>query len=139
MDDIIIGSGTEDLSKDELIKADEKDLRRVLDVLDHHQKVCKPTKASLFVKEVEFVGHLVGHGHRRRMPIKLAALNHWDQPTTISQLRSFMRFCNYFLGYVRMYAELSGSLHKMLQVRKFDGRKGSKKKLARTTKAEEAF
>ena len=37
-----------------------------------------------------------------------------------------------------MYAELSGPLHKMLQVRKFDGRKGRKKKLAWTTEAEEA-
>ena len=38
-----------------------------------------------------------------------------------------------------MYADLPGPLHKMLQVGKFDGRKGSKKKVAWTTEAEEAF
>ena len=38
-----------------------------------------------------------------------------------------------------MYAELSGPLHKMLQVGKFDGRKESKKKLAWTPEAEDAF
>ena len=38
-----------------------------------------------------------------------------------------------------MYAEISGPLHKMLQVGKFDGRKGSRKKVAWTTEAEEAF
>ena len=38
-----------------------------------------------------------------------------------------------------MYAKFSGPLHKMPRVGKFDGRKGSKKKLARTTEAEEAF
>ena len=38
-----------------------------------------------------------------------------------------------------MYAELLGPLHKMLQVGKFDGRKGSKKKLAWTPEAEDAF
>ena len=139
VDDIIIGSGTEDMLEDELIKAHEKDLRRVLDVLDHHQMVCKPTKASFFVKEVEFAGHVVGHGQRRPMPGKLATLNHWERPTTISELRSFRGFCNYYSGYVRMYAVLSGPLLKMLQVGKFDGRKGSKKKLAWTTEAEEAF
>ena len=32
-----------------------------------------------------------------------------------------------------MYADVSGPLHKMLQVGKFDGRKGSEKKLAWTT------
>ena len=68
-----------------------------------------------------------------------ASLHHWEKPQTISELRSFMGFCNYYSGYVRMYAELSGPLHKMLQVGKFDGRKGSKKKLAWTPEAEDAF
>ena len=139
VDDIIIGSGTEEMSEEELIKAHEKDLSRLLDVLDRHQMVCKPTKASLFVKEAEFAGHVVGHGQCRPMPGKLAALTHWERPKTISELPSFVGFCNYYSGYVRMYAELSGPLHKMLQVRKFDGYKGSKKKLAWTTEAEEAF
>ena len=139
VDDIIIGSGTEDMSEDELIEAHEKDLRRVLSELDKHNMVCKPTKASLFVKEVEFAGHVVGHRQRHPMPGKLASLHHWEKPQTISELRSFMGFGNYYSGYVRMYAELSGPLHKMLQVGKFDGRKGSKKKLAWTPEAENAF
>ena len=80
VDDIIIGSGTEDMSEDELIKAHKKDSRRVLDVLDRNQIICKPTKASLFVKEVEFAGHVVGHGQRRPVPGKLAALNIGSDP-----------------------------------------------------------
>ena len=139
VDNIIIGSDTEDMSEDELIKAHKKDLRRVLDVLDRHQMVCKPTKASLFVKEVEFAGHVVVHGQRRPMPGKLAALNHWERPAAISELRTFMGFCNYYSGYVKKCAKLSGPLHKMLQVQKFDGRKGSKRKLAWTTEAAEAL
>ena len=94
----------------------------MLNVLDRHQMVCKPTKASLFVKEVEFAGHVGGHGQRRPMPGKLAALNHWERTTAINELHLFMGFCNYYSGYVRMYAELSGPLYKMLQVKKFDGR-----------------
>ena len=139
VDAIIIRSGTEDMTQDELIEAHEKDLRRVLSELDKHNMVCKPTKASLFVREVEFAGHVVGHGQRRPMPGKLASLHHWEKPQTISELRSFMGFCNYYSGYVRMYAELSGPLHKMLQVGKFDGQKASKKKLAWTPEAEDAF
>ena len=134
-----MGSGTEDMTDKELIEAHEKDLRRVLGVLDKHSMVCKPTKASLFVREVEFAGHVVGQGQRRPMPGKLAALRHWEKPQPISELRSFMGFCNYYSGYVRMYAHLSGPLYKVLQVGKFDGRKGSKKTLEWTTEAEEAF
>ena len=58
VDDIIIGSSTENMTEDELIDAHEKDLCRVLSELDKHNMVCKPTKASLFVKEVEFAGHV---------------------------------------------------------------------------------
>ena len=100
MDDIIIGSGTADMTEDELIKAHEKDLLKVLSELDKHNMVCKPTKASLFVKEVEFAGHVVGHGQRRPMPGKLASLHQWERPQTISELQSFMGFCNYCSGYV---------------------------------------
>ena len=78
VDDIIIGSGTEDMTEDELIEAHEKDLRRVLSELDKHNMVCKPTKASLFVREVEFSGHVVDHGQRRPMPGKLASLHHCE-------------------------------------------------------------
>ena len=60
VDDIIIGSGNEDMNGNELVEAHEKDLRRVLGVLDKHSMVCKPRKTSLFVREVEFAGHEVG-------------------------------------------------------------------------------
>ena len=92
--DIIIGSGTEDMTKEELIAAHEMHLRRALDELDKHSMVCKPTKASAFLREVELAGHVVGHGQRRSMPGKLVALYHWEKPKMISELRSFMGFCN---------------------------------------------
>ena len=139
VDDIIIGSGRGDMTEDELIEAHEKDMHRVLSKLDKHNMVCKPTKASLFMRELEFAGHVVGHGQRRPMPGKLASLHHWEKPQTISELRSFMGFCNYYSGYVRIYAELLGPLHKMLQVGKFDGQNGSKKKLAWTPEAKDTF
>ena len=139
VDDITFWSGSDDMTNTELIEAHEKDLRRVLGVLDKHSMVHKPAKASLFVKEVEFAGHVVGHGQRRPMPGKLAALRHWEKPQTISELRSFMGFCHDYSAYVQMYADLSGPVHKMLHVGKIDGSKGSKKKLAWTTEAEEAL
>ena len=115
------------MTDDELIEAHEKDLHRVLGVLDKHSMVCKPTNASLFVREVEFAGHVVGHGQHRPVPGNLAALHHWEKPQTISEFWSLMAFCNYYSGYVQMYADLSGPLHKMLQVGTFDGCKESKK------------
>ena len=139
VDNIIIGSDTEDVPDYELIEAHEKDWRRVLWVLDKHTMMCKPTKASPFVREVEFAGHVAEHRQRRPMPGKLAALRRWKKAETISELRSFMGFCNYHFGYVQMYADLSGPLHNILQVGKYDGSKKNKKKWAWKTEAENAF
>ena len=50
-----------------------------------------------------------------------------------------MKVGNYYSAYVSMYADLLGPLHKMLQVGKYHGRKGSKQKLVWTTEANEAF
>ena len=81
----------------------------MLDVLNRPQMVCKPTKASFLVKEIEFVGQVLGHGQRRPMPGKLAALNHWERPTTISRLHSFMGSCNYYAGHVRTLRTIAQS------------------------------
>ena len=137
--DMIIGSLTEDMTDDALIEAHEKDLRRPLALLHKHSMVVKPTKASPFVREVEFAEHVVGHGQTRPMPEMLPSLRHKEKPQTTSELRSFIKFFNYSSGYERMYADLPGPLHRMLQVGKFDCRNGSKKKLAWTTAAEESF
>ena len=50
VDDIIIGLGTEDMTDNELTEAHEKDLLRASGVLDKHSMLCKPTKASSFVR-----------------------------------------------------------------------------------------
>ena len=68
VEDIIIGSGTKDMTEDGLIEVHEKDLCPVLGVMERHSMVYKPTKASLFVREVEFAKHVVGHGQCRPMP-----------------------------------------------------------------------
>ena len=79
VDNIIIRSDIEDMTNDKLMEDHEKDLRQVIGVLDNHSMVCKPTRASLFVREVEFAGHVVGRGHRRPMPGKQPYAT-WKRP-----------------------------------------------------------
>ena len=43
VDDIIIGSSTQDMTDEELIEAHANDSRRVSGVMDKHSMVCKPT------------------------------------------------------------------------------------------------
>ena len=50
----------------------------------------------------------------------------WEPPQTITQLRSFLGFTNYYSGYVKDYAKLVAPLQEKLKVPRQLGKKGSK-------------
>ena len=137
--DIIIPSGTGDMTGDKLIEAHEKDLHRPLRVLDKHSMVCKPTQASVFVREVAFAGHLVGHGQRSPMPEKLAALRHWKRRQNHQCTPVFHGILQLLFGIDTKVRGSGGASPQDDTGGQLQGHKGSKKKLAWTTAAGEAF
>ena len=96
-------------------------------------------KAQFFVKEVEFCGHLLAGGKRHPAKGKLAAVQKWEKPATITGLRAFLGFANYYSGYVRDYAGVVGPMMDLLKVGKLEGRKGSVFRVQCTPEADLAF
>lgn len=137
VDDVLVGSEGETWS--ELVRNHAKDLTAVLQRFEEKQLMCAIDKVHLFVESVEFGGHVIGHGIRRPISGKLAALEKWDRPSNISELRAFLGFCNYYSDYVPHYADIARLLTAMLQVNRQDGKKGSKKKLEWTDQRTKAF
>ena len=127
IDDILVGTTVEEGM--DILAAHEKDLCRVLDILAEEKLVVDPKKAKLFVKEVEFCGQILGHGTRRPAPGKLRAIEKWEIPTTITALRAFLGFTNYYNTYIHMYAEVAARLQDKLKVPRDVGKKGSKKRI----------
>ena len=80
-----------------------------------------------FVEEVEFCGHILGHGRRRPAPGKLLAIAKWEEPRTITALRGFLGFTNYYSSYVEWYAHQVRLLQDMLKVGRKEGKPGSQK------------
>ena len=80
--------------------------------------------------EVEFCGHIMGGGKRRPAPGTLCAIEKWERPTTISELRAFLGFTNYYNIYIRDYSQLVGPLQDKLKVPRDVGKKGSKFKIS---------
>ena len=94
MDDVIIASGVDTI--EEAIETHRKDLEDVMKTFREHQPVCDMSKVKMFVAEVEFCGNILGHGQRRPNPDKLKALEKWTRPTEVTELRSFLGFCNWY-------------------------------------------
>ena len=83
-------------------------------------------KCKFFVKSVKFCGHILGGGRRVPDPGKLSAIEKWEVPKTISQLRAFLGFVKYYSAYIPQYAQHAAKLMDKLKVGRDQGKKGSK-------------
>ena len=139
VDDVIITSRDPSMSYEEVLEAHERDLTRVLDLLVRHKLTGSSDKATIAVSEVVFAGHVVGKGQRKPIHGKVAAIEHWEKPKTVSELRAYLGFCNYYSGYMKMYAEYAAPMTTMLKGNREETKKGSKKALVWNAESDRAF
>ena len=139
VDDVIIASGNPSMSYEELLEAHERDVTRVLDPLVRHKLTGSGDKATIAVSEVVFAGHVVGNGQRKPIPGKVAAIEHWEKPKTVSELRAYLGFCNYYSGHIKVYAEYAAPMTTMLKGNREETKKGSKKALVWDADSDRAF
>jgi RNase H-like domain found in reverse transcriptase/Reverse transcriptase (RNA-dependent DNA polymerase)/gag-polyprotein putative aspartyl protease len=90
-------------------------LREALDVLRQHKLYAKASKCEWNRTEVTFLGHLVGADGIRMDPSKVDVIQKWPQPTTQSELRSFLGLANYFRKFIAGYASIAAPLHDLLK------------------------
>ena len=92
----------------------------MLNLLKEHQLIVDPKKSHLFMKEVEFCGHILREGRRSPAPGKFMAIQKWERPKTITQLRGFLGLTNYYSCYVEGYAGKAAQLMDLLKVGRED-------------------
>ena len=73
--------------------------------------------------EKEFCGQILGGGIRRPTTGKLMAMENLEVPRTISELRAFLGFTNYYSSYIEGYAEVVARLQDKLRVPRNEGKK----------------
>ena len=127
------------MSYDELRQAHERDVTRVLDLLVWHKLTGGSNEATLAVSEVVSAGHVVGSGKQKPIPRKVAVIEHWEKPKTVSELRAYLGFCNYYSGYIKMYAEYAALMTAMLKGNREETKKGSKKALVWNEESHRSF
>ena len=137
IDDILIG--TQEVEGEDIYVTHDRDVRQVLELLGHWELVCDIKKCKFFVKEVEFCGHVLGGGIRKPAPGKLCAIEKWQVPRTIHELRAFLGFTNYYSIYIQDYATIVAGLQDKLKVTKEEGKKGSKKRITWNDGDQQAF
>ncbi|KAI3776070.1 hypothetical protein L1987_45831 [Smallanthus sonchifolius] len=99
IDDILIYSKT---------KADhEQHLRLVLDFLRKERLYAKFLKCEFWLKEVQFLGHIVNNKGIHVDPAKIEAVKNWNAPTTPTKVRSFLGLAGYYRRLISNFSKIA--------------------------------
>jgi len=90
-------------------------IRVIFDKIKQSGLKLSPDKCNFFLNEVKFLGHVVSSDGLKTDPDKIKALKEWPLPATVTEMRQFLGFANYYRKFVRSYAELTVSLETMLK------------------------
>ena len=97
LDDILIYSPTLEEHADHV--------RRVMVTLRAANLKLKPKKCKFFQPQVEYLGHIIDQNGSRPDNKKVEAVQTWPRPTTVTGVKSFLGFCNYYRKFVKDFAQ----------------------------------
>ena len=75
----------------------------------------KPSKCDLFKKEIKYLGHVVSNEGVSTDPDKIKSVTEWPQPTTVTEVRSFLGFISYYRRCIPNFSKVAKPLNKLLQ------------------------
>lgn len=97
IDDILIGATDKEELKHKII--------RVVKRLQRNDLYLKLEKCIFNVKEVEFLGMIIGHNRVSMDPIKLKGVLDWPTLITVEQIQGFLGFGNFYRRFIDHYSD----------------------------------
>ncbi|KAL8132071.1 hypothetical protein AgCh_007823 [Apium graveolens] len=105
IDDILIYSKTEEDHKEHL--------RISLEILRKEKLYAKFSKCEFWLKEVQFLGHVVNKEGIKVDPAKIEAAMNWERPKTLTEVRSFLGLAGYYRRFVQDFSKIVVPLTKL--------------------------
>ena len=85
-------------------------IRLVLDAFTRSHLRFKLSKCTFAQKQTKFLGYIVSADGISADPQKVAALMDWPLPTSTTEVRSFLGFCNFYRKMIRNYSTIAAPL-----------------------------
>ena len=105
IDNVMIVTETEK-GHDEIV---EKVLRR----LEENDLFVKPEKCVWKVREVEFLGVIIGEDRVKMKKKKVQGVVEWLVPKSVKNMQKFLGLANYYRWFVKDFAKIAKPLHEM--------------------------
>ena len=75
----------------------------------------KPSKCDLFKQSVTYLGHVVSAEGVHTDPKKIQAVKEWPQPTTVTQVRSFIGLASYYRRFIKDFSRIARPLFRLME------------------------
>ena len=73
----------------------------------------KPSKCEFFRDQLQYLGHIVSDKGIATDPKKIETILNWPRPKTVTDVRSFTGFTNYYCKYIKDYAKIACPLYEL--------------------------
>lgn len=72
-------------------------------------------KSNFCMREIKYLGHIVGNGTIKPDPGKVEAITNFPPPRTVRQVRSFLGMCGWYQRYIAGYASIAAPITDLLK------------------------
>ncbi|KAJ9565069.1 hypothetical protein OSB04_001035 [Centaurea solstitialis] len=102
IDDILIYSKNESEHR--------KHLHAILSLLRQEKLYAKFSKCEFWLKEVQFLGHVVSEQGIQVDPVKVSAVMNWQAPRSVFEIRSFLGLAGYYRRFIQDFSKIASSI-----------------------------
>jgi hypothetical protein len=93
----------------------EQHLRVVLEKLRMHKLYAKFSKCEFWLEKVAFLGHILTAEGVAVDPEKVEAVSNWQQPTNVSEIRSFLGLAGYYQRFIEGFSKVARPMTELLK------------------------